>query len=246
MLPKSIFLAIIIFLHNVNVYAQQFNPDLTYGEVEDIEGNKYKTIKIGTQTWMAENLRTTKYNDGTKIPVVTDDEQWGKNYKEENSLKEPMMCWYNNDRATYSATYGALYNWYAINPGTNGNKNVCPTGWHVPTDAEWTTMINLLDPNAAGGNNNNIAGSKMKSTGTDFWTSPNEDAINSSGLSGLPGGSRDANGTFYYVGATGYWWSSTETSTDYAWFRALSYDYGYVGRSYYLKTFGFSVRCLRD
>jgi len=240
MLPKSIFLAVIIFLHNVNVFAQQFNPDLTYGEVKDIEGNKYKTIKIGTQEWMAENLRTTKYNDGTKILVVTDDDQWGN-----DSI--PMMCWFNNNRATYAAKYGALYNWYVINPGTNGNKNVCPTGWHVPSDAEWTTLINYLDPHAEGGDKwKNVAGGKMKSTGTDFWVSPNTDATNSSGFSGLPGGYRGFNGTFLGFGASGNWWSSTEDSTNAAWYRALHYVNGDVDRLSYSKAFGFSVRCLRD
>jgi uncharacterized protein (TIGR02145 family) len=248
MLPKSIFLAVIIFLHNVNVFAQQFNSNLTYGEVKDIEGNTYKTIKIGTQTWMAENLRTTKYNDGTNIPIVTDSAQWLNNRDNGNLKKQSMMCWYNNDRTTYAAKYGALYNWYAINPGTNGNKNVCPTGWHVPTDAEWTTLINYLDPHAEGGDKwENVAGGKMKSTGTDFWVSPNTDATNSSGFSGLPGGYRGYNGSFYrVVGFNGYWWSSSEYYTSDAWYRILGCSYGDVYRSYHNKTYGFSVRCLRN
>ena len=127
MLPKSIFFAAIVLLLNATVFAQQFNSKLKYGKVKDIEGNTYKTITIGTQIWMAENLRTIKYNDGTNIPIVTDSTLWAKD-------STPLMCWFNNDRATYSAKYGALYNWYAINAGTNGNKNVCPTGWHVPSE----------------------------------------------------------------------------------------------------------------
>jgi uncharacterized protein (TIGR02145 family) len=246
MLPKKIFLAVIIFLHNVNGYAQQFNHKLTYEEVKDIEGNTYKTIKIGTQIWMAENLRTTKYNDGTNIPIVTDSVQWLNNWDNGNLKKQSMMCWYNNDRATYSATYGALYNWYAINAGTNGNKNVCPTGWHVPSDAEWTTLINYLDSQADGGDKYNEAGGKMKSKGTDFLFSPNGGATNSSGFSGLPGGSRNYDGPFIKVGEVGYWRSSSESNTFNAWYRVLYYFTGSVSRSILYKNFGLSVRCLRD
>jgi uncharacterized protein (TIGR02145 family) len=158
-----------------------------------------------------------------------------------------MMCWYNNDQATYTANnFGALYNWYAVNPITNGNKNVCPAGWHVPTDAEWSTLINYLDPNAAGGNNNNTAGGKMKSTGTQYWQSPNTDATNESGFSGLPGGNRSYYGAFFNIGNYGYWWSSTEYDTGSAWHRTLGYSSGNAYSSNYSKTDGFSVRCLRD
>ena len=150
------------------------------------------------------------------------------------------MCWYNNDQATYTDNkFGALYNWYAINPATNGNKNVCPTGWHVPTDAEWTTLTTFL-----GGES--VAGSKMKSTGTQYWTSPNSDATNSSGWSGLPGGFRYYSGTFFTIGSYGYWWSSTEGGTDDAWNRSLYFDVSDVYRYGGNKTNGFSVRCLKD
>jgi uncharacterized protein (TIGR02145 family) len=187
---------------------------------------------------MAENLRTTKYRDGSNIPVVTDNTQWDN--KINNSTTLPMMCWYNNDQATYTANkFGALYNWYAINPATNGNKNVCPTGWHVPTDAEWTTLATSL-----GGES--VAGGKMKSTGTQYWLSPNTDATNSSSFSGLPGGSRYDGGTFGLIGNYGYWWSSTEGSTGSAWVRNLLYGRGGVYRLNYDKTDGFSVRCVRD
>ena len=109
-----------------------FNPGLTYGEVTDIEGNIYKTIQIGTQEWMAENLKTTKYNDNTEIPLITENSNWG-------STTTPGYCWVNNDRTTYKNIYGALYNWYTVNTG-----KLCPTGWHVSTDAEWTTLVNYL------------------------------------------------------------------------------------------------------
>jgi len=189
---------------------------------------------------MAENLRTTKYRDGSNIPVVTGNTQWANNWNNGNPLRQPMMCWYNNDQATYTTNkFGALYNWYAINPATNGNKNVCPTGWHVPTDEELTILTTFL-----GGES--VAGGKMKNTGTQYWISPNTGATNSSGLSGLPGGYRDLDGTFNGIGLYGLWWSSTETSTDVAWSRTLGYSGGDVHRSYNSKTYAFSVRCLRD
>ncbi len=213
--------------------------------VTDIDGNIYPTITIVitptvTQVWMAENLRTTKYRDGSAIPLVTDGTQWASNWNNGNPLQQPMMCWYNNDKNTYTNNkMGALYNWNAINPATNGNKNVCPTGWHVPSDAEWTTLTSFL-----GGEP--VAGGKMKTTGTQYWLSPNQDATNSSGFSGLPGGYRDYNGSFSLIGTYGHWWSSTEVNTFFAWSRYLGFSLGVIYREYYYKTVGFSVRCLRD
>jgi uncharacterized protein (TIGR02145 family) len=265
MLPKSIFLAVIIFLHNVNGYAQQFNSKLKYGKVKDIEGNKYKTIKIGKQEWMAENLRTTKYNDGSSIPIVTGDNQWANNFNYIEKL--PMMCFYEDDHVceagdfhashnhSHSESYetaniakksGAYYNWYAINSSTNGGKNVCPRGWHVPSPEEWITMINFLDTAAEGGDKENIAGGKMKSTETQFWESPNEGATNSSGFSGLPGGQRYLYGGFYGIGSMGRWWASAEDNTGHTWTFYLVNTEATVFWNTYDKTGGFSVRCLRD
>jgi len=236
MLPKTFLLAAVI-LFTGSSFAQ-LNPDLTYGEVKDIDGNKYKTIKIGTQTWMAENLRVTKYSDGSNIPVFADNEQWANNYNIGTTL--PMMCWYNNDPKTYITNkFGALYNWYAINPATNGNKQVCPTGWHVPTDTEWTTITTFL-----GGQS--VAGGKMKSTGSQYWISSNVGATNSSGFSGLPGGARFTTGDFYSIGKFSYWWSSTEYSNFNVINRYLHYDDKNVSRGNYFKSSGYSVRCLMD
>jgi uncharacterized protein (TIGR02145 family) len=223
-------------------------PPVNPGTVTDASGNTYPTITIGTQVWMAENLRTTKYRDGSNIPVVTDNTQWANNWNNGNPMQQPMMCWYNNDQATYTANkFGALYNWYAINPATNGNTNVCPTGWHVPTDAEWNKLTKFLDPTADTTQCcSNSAGGKMKSTGTQYWLSPNTGATNSSGWSGLPGGLRNPNGTFFDIGNAGLWWSSTEYDTYVAWIRYLGYNYGGVDRYFTDKTNGFSVRCLRD
>jgi uncharacterized protein (TIGR02145 family) len=206
---------------------------VTYG------GVNYPTVVLGNgQEWMAQNLRTTQYNDGTAITLVTDNAQWAANWN--NGTTVPMMSWYDNDQATYTAnTFGALYNWYAVSPTTNGNRNVCPVGWHVPTDAEYTLLTDYL-----GGES--VAGGKMKSTGTQYWQSPNTAATNESGFSGLPGGGRNINGTFLDVSNTGYWWSSTENGTNSAWYRELSYGYGNVGRGNLGKANGFSVRCLRD
>ena len=234
MLLKSILFVALIFLLDVNAFAQ-FYSRLKYGEVKDIEGNTYKTIKIGTQTWMAENLRTTKYRNGTPIKNITDDDEWGND-------KTGAWCYYENDESN-NKLYGKLYNWYAV---TNNNQ-ICPKGWHVPTDEEWTTLINYLDPEADGGDkDDNIAGGKMKSTGTQCWISPNEGATNSSGFSALPGGYREDGGIFGYIRFLGIWSSSTKYDTSYSWYRHLFYENGLVGRFSDAKTPGFSVRCLRD
>jgi uncharacterized protein (TIGR02145 family) len=200
--------------------------------VTDIDGNTYKTVTIGKQTWMAENLKTSKYSDGKAIPNVTDNAKWSN---------DTLGAWafYNNE-ASNNAKYGKLYNWYALSPTTNGNKNVCPTGWHVPTDAEWTVLTDYL-----GGAN--VAGSKMKEVGTTSWNSPNEDATNTSFFTGLPGGFRSNNGSDNHVGINGYWWSSTVYNTGHAWYRVLTYSGGGALRlSYGIKSFGFAVRCLKD
>jgi uncharacterized protein (TIGR02145 family) len=211
------------------------NPNLTYGSITDQDGNTYATIVIGTQEWMAENLRTTTFANGDPIPNVTSATQW-------QNLTTGAWVHYNND-SQYENPYGKLYNWYTV----ADPRNVCPTGWHVPTDAEWSSFINYLDPNADGGNNiPNTAGGKMKSTGTQYWQSPNTDATNESGFSGLPGGYRFGNGAFSSIGSNGGWWSSTEGIANGAWGRSLSYGNGSVARGNDNKRDGFSVRCLRD
>ena len=228
--------SIIFYKPTFSTNGNIFNPNLTYGAVNDQEGNTYKTIAIGTQTWMAENLRSTKYSDGKNIPIVKDNTQWSNS----SNNKSPMMSWYNNDQATFTANkYGALYNWYAVSPTTNGNKNVCPTGWHLPTDAEWTTLIDYL-----GGEG--VAGGKMKSTGTQYWSSINTGATNESGFSGLPGGNRNNYGTFNGIGSYGSWWSSMEDGTVSAWLRHLYYDSSNAYRNGTNKNLGYSVRCLED
>ncbi len=155
-----------------------FNPDLTYSTLLDIEGNEYKTIQIGNQTWMAENLRTTKYNDGSSIPVVNDNISW-------LNLTTAAYCWYDND-ISRKDIYGALYNWHTVTSG-----NLCPAGWHVPKNEEWTVLTAYL-----GGES--VAGGKLKETGTAHWN-PNSDATNESGFTALPGGMRGNGGAFKMV-----------------------------------------------
>ena len=199
--------------------------------ITDAESNSYKTVYIGTQQWMAENLKVTKYNDGTAIPNITDNTQWQNN-------TTGAWAYFNNDAAN-NAKYGKLYNWYTVSKTSNGNKNVCPTGWHVPTDAEWTVLTDYL-----GGES--VAGGKMKEVGTSNWNYPNTDATNASLFTGLPGGNRSGNGGYYGVGYDGYWWSSTEDSTGSAWTRGLFSGSGVAASYNDVKADGLSVRCLRD
>jgi uncharacterized protein (TIGR02145 family) len=215
--------------------------------VTDIDGNMYQSVSNCGLTFTKQNLNVSKYSDGTPIPQVQDPTQWA-------SLTTGAWCYYNND-PTNGAVYGKLYNWYAVagiydaaslaNPALR--KKLAPTGWHVPTDTEWSNLINCLDPNADGGNNfPNTAGGKMKETGTTHWASPNIDATNTSGFTGLPGGFRYFNGTFYNIGNDGYWWSSSELGSNNAWWRFLYYLDGSILRGSVYLTNGFSVRCLRD
>jgi len=201
-------------------------------QIADNEGNYYNTVTIGTQVWMKENLKTTKFNDNSTIPLVTDNTSWG-------ALSTPGYCWFNNDAATYKATYGALYNWYVVDAASNGGKNVCLTGWHVPSDAEWTTLTNYL-----GGES--VAGGKLKESGYTHWLSPNTGATNESSFTALPGGNRTDYGVFNDIGYFGYWWSTTQYSSTFAWLRYLFYNNYPATRVNYNNKSGFSVRCLKN
>ncbi|MBP7152303.1 MAG: fibrobacter succinogenes major paralogous domain-containing protein [Paludibacteraceae bacterium] len=194
--------------------------------VTDIDGNVYQAVAIGSQVWMAENLRTTRYSDGSPIPLVTDNAEWSGYYTS-------GYCWYNNDQTTYGNTYGALYKWASI------ELNPCPEGWHVPSDDEWTTLTNYL-----GGHS--VAGGKLKETGTTHWDSPNTDATNESGFTALPGGLRLRNGEFFNVRSEGIWWSSTEHTIEQAWIRSIFNNSGNLDRYPNFKNDGYSVRCVKD
>lgn len=197
------------------------------GNITDIDGNTYPVVQIGNQCWMAANLRTTRNRDGSTIPNVTDYTTW-------TQLTSGAWSNYNNNPSN-DATYGKLYNWYAAD-----NSNLCPVGWHVPTDVEWTVLTDFL-----GGED--IAGGKMK-TVSPLWLSPNIGATNVSGFSGLPGGYRkhDA-GNYDYLGSYGFYWSASESGVDIAWNRLLTNDYeGIYRSSASYKRNGFCVRCVRD
>jgi len=230
------------------MFASSCTEEDSSNTVTDIEGNVYHTVKIGTQTWMVENLKTTKYNDGTSIPNITDGTTW-------LNLTTPGYCFYNNDAAN-KTTYGALYNWYTVN-----SSKLAPTGWHVPTDAEWTTLENYLIANGYNYDGtttgNNIAKSLAAPTG--WSTSINIGAIgndltknNTSGFAGLPGGccgvrvTFDGNEIFDGIGYFGHWWSSTEDYANGAWLRYMTSDGSDVSSYYNDKQYGFSVRCIRD
>jgi uncharacterized protein (TIGR02145 family) len=206
------------------------------------DGVTYNTVQIGSQCWLKENLRTTKYNDGTSITYVTDNATW-------TSTTSGAYCCYNNDTSNCD-TYGALYNWYAVETG-----KLCPSGWHVPSDAEWYTLTNYLSANSTywcGSNSSYIAKSLASTTSWDSSTTTcavgnNLSANNSTGFSALPGGyRRNSDGSFWYLSRYGYWWSSTEYDGSIAWNRGLRYTYATVYRGYGSKRNGFSVRCLRD
>jgi uncharacterized protein (TIGR02145 family) len=210
-----------------------FNTILSYGSVADIEGNRYKTILIGTHLWMAENLKTGTYNDLTPIPLVTNETEW-------SLLTTPGSCWYNNDSSSYNTVYGKLYNWYTVNTG-----KLCPKGWRVPSSSDWSTLATDLGGYA-------IAGSKLKESGSLHWSyqvvpNTNTGATNESGFTALPGGYRIFNGKFSAMGGYGFWWSSTEynggPSCNYRGLFYMSTDFG---NGYDKKINGYSVRCIMD
>jgi uncharacterized protein (TIGR02145 family) len=205
-----------------------FNSSLAYGSVTDIDGNEYRTIPIGTQIWMAEDLKVTHFNDGIVIPNVTGNLAWG-------ALTTPAYCWYNND-IIYKQNFGALYNWFTVETG-----KLCPAGWHVPSDEEWTILTDYL-----GGTD--FAGGKLKEAGLAHWNSPNTGATNSSGFTSLPtGGRRYPEGFFYGVGVYDAWWSSTEYNYLKPYYRSIASMNEIVFRGYgTLKGAGISIRCIKD
>lgn len=198
--------------------------------VNDLDGNSYPTVQIGNQTWMASNLKSTHYQNGDPIPLVTDNMEW-------DTLMLSSIgayCEYDNT-SWYTLAYGNLYNYYAVVDG----RNLCPLGTHVPSDAEWSTLGTYL-----GGDN--IAGGALKDTGTVYWTSPNIGATNSSGFTGLPGGYRLYDGSYSSMHTYGYWWTSTSYDSSYAWFRSLINTYESLNPSNLSKISGMSVRCVKD
>jgi len=205
-----------------------FNTDLTYGAMSDQEGNSYKTIQIGTQTWMAENLRTTLYNDQTSIPLLVAASSWG-------GTNAGGYCNYNNEKQEDTlATYGRLYNWYAVNTG-----KLCPSGWHVPSEADWDILINYIaDDEEIGG--------MLKEAGKTHWYTPNTHATNETGFTGLPGGARFKGGSYGNQRYYGYWWTATKYSETGAYSIGLYYYDSDLSKSGNNFQSGFSIRCVKD
>lgn len=214
-------------------------PDST-GTVTDIDGNVYKTVKIGDQWWMAENLKVTHYRNGDPVPHVTDRRKWG-------GLETGAYCNYGNDEGNV-AVYGRLYNWYVV----NDSRNIAPEHWRVPSVDDWQILIDYLGRDS-------VAGGKLKEVGTTHWSPPNEGATNESGFTALPGGYRSRRAStlsddFEDLGADTYIWSSTEHDgfstgkaiPSAAWCWSLHYFLSRVNDNHHTKRYGYSVRCVRN
>ena len=241
-------------VHAVNSAGATYGNEIIFttpdkGTVDDIDGNVYKTIMVGNQIWMAENLKVTKFNDGTEIPNITDGCEW-------YSSMTPEYCWYNNDTSTRDV-FGGLYNWHTVNPSSNGNKNVCPAGWHVPTDQEWNTLELYLIDNGFGygGSGKEIAKTLAVTSGwrtSDAVDSPGNDQStnNLTGFSAVATGGRNANNSnclgFWYIGETTRWWCRPENNDGTNWAREVSWFTGDFIRYYPDKQFGQSIRCVKD
>lgn len=222
-------------LYHVRAYAVNsegvaYGQDLTFttdpSTVQDYNGNVYNVIRIGTQLWIKENLRTTRFNNGTSIPLVTGSSSWA-------NLTTPGYCLYNNSEAN-GDIYGALYNWFAVDAG-----NLCPAGWHVPTDDECILLENFLGGASP-------AGGKLKEEGTAHWSDPNTSATDEWGFTALPGGNRTAAGQFENIGDYGTWWTSSDYSSTEAWARRLQYDSEKAFRNFTNMKIGKSIRCLKN
>lgn len=202
-------------------------------ECSDGDGNDYPVVETGKgdekcpqQFWMGANLKTTTYYDKTPIPLITDNIIWSR-------LESEAYCWYDN-KIYNKDIYGGLYNWFVINSG-----KLCPQGWHVPTDHDWTVLIYYLDGNG-------VAGGKLKESGISHWLSPNTGATNISGFTARPGSYRTEDGAFHTPGDTGLWWSGTVNEVSNAWSRAMFYNNDDVKRTFHSFKSGLSVRCVKD
>ncbi|MCD4792483.1 MAG: fibrobacter succinogenes major paralogous domain-containing protein [Bacteroidales bacterium] len=225
-------------------------------QITDIDGNIYNTVVIGNQIWLKENLKVTRYHNGTGILLVEDHIVWA-DLGDNNT--DDAYCYYNNNNEGEADTYGALYTWAAAmgdnavssNTNPSGVQGVCPDDWHLPSDAEWKELemeLGMTQAQAdATGWRGTDEGGKMKEAGITHWDNPNTDATNESGFTALPGGYRHYDhGDFGGLGSNSYFWSATEYDATYAWYRRLLYDNSGVNRGSSNKSYGFSVRCLRD
>jgi uncharacterized protein (TIGR02145 family) len=194
--------------------------------ISDIEGNTYNTINIGNQIWMTSNLSTSRFRNGVYIPYILNSTQWA-------TTKSPALSFYNHDN-NFESNYGKQYNWYAV----ADPQGLCPVGWHIPTNSDWTVLSDNL-----GGLN--LAGGRMKNAGTTFWIFPSN-GTNASGFNGLPGGFRNVDGTFGILLHNAYWWSATDENEQNAFSRSIVYTDNVLSVNSSLKNQGFSIRCLKD
>ena len=226
---KNLFLFLVLMIAPCSLtFAQDKTETVT-----DVDGNVYKTVTIGTQTWMAENLKVTKYTNGDPIPNITDGNKWRQ------QVNDGAYCWYNNDISNKD-TYGALYNWYAVDQ-QRPDRRLAPVGWHVASKEEWQILIDYL-----GGND--IAGGKLKETGLGHWTLLNEGATNESGFTAIPGGIRFIGiGTkFTDLGLVSWWWTSTDYSLFKSFYVLTSNGVAKASISEINPCNGFAVRCIKD
>jgi len=209
-----------------------------FDPVTDIDGNVYHIVKIGNQFWLAENLKTTRYRNGDQVPEVTGESAW-------NVLGTGAYCSYQNSTAN-AADYGYLYNWFAAADA----RGLAPEGWHIPTDAEWRTLELALGMTTEQANGidwrGTDEGGKLKEEGSTHWSGTNTGATNETGFTALPGGARDADGSFTNIGYEGLFWTSSAANASNGWYRVLQAQYATIGRGVTLKKKGFSVRCIRD
>ena len=228
----------VLLIFTLGAGCNTVNPPEFGGTVKDIDGNEYHTVTIGNQTWMIENLKTTHFADSTAIPLIADSAAW-------RNLKTPGYCWYNNDSVQNKNTYGALYNWYAVN-----SRKLAPRGWHVPTEADWATLENNVTIYLY----TSSSLSKTLASKTNWIRSSATGAIgnvltinNSSGFNALPGGLREKyKGTFHAMDSTGAWWSSTVKSDTTAMSIVMRCDFNSVDRINKHIWKGLSVRCIKD
>ena len=252
--PETLYYVRAYAIHSEDTaYGNEFSFN-TYNQytITDYDGNIYNTVKLGDQVWMAENLRVTHFADGIAIPLVEEDTVWGN-----LSINDSAYCYFNNNLSNGN-TIGALYTWAAAMNGENsssdnpsGIQGVCPVGWHIPSDTEWKELEMFLGMSQAVADLDSIRGTdeggKLKEPGTINWISPNPGASHISGFNALPGGYRNYDsGNFFNLGFAAYFWTSTESSSNGAWYRVLSNDNSGVGHSHTYRDYGFSVRCLRD
>lgn len=218
-----ILIPVVFLIFSTDCRKKEIPPEL----LTDVEGNSYKTVTIGDQVWMSENLKTSKFNDGSEIPLISDPGSW-------ENLSSPGFCWYNNDEATNKDKFGALYNGFAVSSG-----KLCPVGWSVPGKEDFKYLMNFLGDSLR-------AGGKLKETGFVHWLSPNKGALNSSGFTAFGAGIRYFEGTFSSLLMYTSLWSSTELGNDENWYMGLYFADASLTINNKNKRNGFSIRCLKN